>query len=366
MVNYSLYFHIPFCTKKCAYCHFYVIPDQDRFKTLYLEMLQKEWELRRSLISSEMELLSIYFGGGTPALLGPRGIETILSWIPYPKSCEITLEANPENITSSQMREFAALGINRVSIGVQTLSDPLLSTLSRTHSAPCAIQAVEATKQAGIDNISIDLMYDIPGQSLISWKKSLSRAVRLPITHLSLYNLTIEPHTLFYKTRPKQPDPQTSLRMLNHAIQFLQEKNFERYEISAFAKGGLFSTHNVGYWRARPFLGLGPSAFSYWKGSRFRNVPHLHRWAKKLKNGEDPVDFQEKLLPEESMKEQLAIGLRLLSGVPLQSWPRDIEKSLEALEEEKLIERLDTHLRLTQKGLLFHDTVAERVLSRVV
>ncbi len=362
--DFSLYFHIPFCTRKCDYCHFYVIPDKPEHKNLYLEALKQEWELRKALLPSTSPL-SIYFGGGTPALIGPKAIEEILSWVLPAQDCEITLEANPENVTKQLMQDYKNCGINRISLGVQTLDDPLLTTLSRTHSAATSLQAVADTHAAGISNISIDLMYDLPNQTLASWQKTLNQAVQLPITHLSLYNLTIEPHTVFFKKKNslKLPSSDTSYQMLQSALQILEKHGLHRYEISAFAKDNQISKHNIGYWTNRPFLGFGPSACSYWQGKRFRNVANLNRYAKALSQNEDPIDFSETLNPLESLKESLCISLRLLSGLPLQNWPPNISSGLSELEKMGLLETKHNHLRLTEKGLLFHDTVAEHIMS---
>lgn len=329
-----------------------------------MSALRREWELRSSLLPSTSPV-SIYFGGGTPALLNPAAFQEILSWISPSSDCEITLEANPENVTLDKMRSFHACGINRISLGVQALNDPLLATLTRTHGAHRAIDAVEETFRAGFDNISIDLMYDLPGQTLNQWRSTLQQAIQLPINHLSLYNLTIEPHTAFYKKRTsiKQPPPETSLTMLNEAVEVLEQAGLSRYEISAFARNNRTSKHNTGYWTGRPFLGLGPSAFSYWGGSRFRNVAHLNKYAKALETGQDPADFKETLPYDEQLKEHLAIGLRLVKGVPLQDWPDAIQQTLTQLIQEGFLEKTATSLRLTPQGLLFHDTVAEQIMS---
>jgi len=201
----SLYFHIPFCTRKCDYCHFYVLPDKEPWKVQLMEGLLLEWQRQLPLLQNK-NIVSIYFGGGTPSLLGPERVATILEWIqetcPFSlQHTEITLEANPENVTLPLMQAYAAAGINRISLGIQTLSDSLLATLTRQHNAQRAIDAVWLTSQAGVKNISIDLMYDLPGQDLSSWEKTLSEAIKLPITHLSLYNLTLEPHTVFFKKK---------------------------------------------------------------------------------------------------------------------------------------------------------------------
>lgn len=340
----SLYIHVPFCIKKCGYCHFYVVPNQPRFHTLYMRALKHEWNLRKHHLKDK-QLVSLYFGGGTPALLGPDHIAEILSWIDPPDACEITLEANPENLAHFP-------GINRLSLGVQSLDTQDLVSLTRSHSPQTAISTIE---NSSVKNISIDLMYDTPNQTLPSWQKTLTQATKLPITHLSLYNLTIEPHTSFYKNRQtlKTPDTDTSLNMLETAVNTLTQAGFERYEISAFAKPGYESRHNTGYWTSRPFLGLGPSACSYINGTRSRNIPNLNKYAKHLESGEDPTDFSETLDPLHALKESLAIRLRLLK--PLDSWPAPLEDKRLELEEAGLL----NGLQLSDKGILFHDTVAE-------
>jgi len=361
---YSLYFHIPFCTKKCDYCHFYVIPDQPRFKNIYMRALFQEWELRKPCLPPDKPI-SIYFGGGTPALLGPGAIHRILSWIEPLPHCEITLEANPENVSLALMQEYFQCGINRISLGVQTFDDGLLNTLSRTHVASKSQQAIEETAQAGFQNISIDLMYDLPGQTLHMWEQTIAQALSLPITHLSLYNLTIEPHTVFFKKKHSLtlPEAETSLAMLLSALDAFEKKGLHRYEISAFAKQGMYSRHNTGYWTGRPFLGFGPSAFSYWNGTRFRNVAHLNRYAKALEQKIDPLDFSETLPPKDQLKELLAIGLRLIEGIPLPQLPQEIESGLRDLESQELLVKSANKLRLTEKGLLFHDSVAEIIMN---
>lgn len=373
----SLYFHIPFCTHKCGYCHFYVLPDKDPLKKKFMQALEKEWLLRLPQLF-ENEIISIYFGGGTPSLLGAPYIHQILQWIQRDvsfdkNSVEITLEANPENITVQLMREYAHAGINRISIGIQTLSEPLLIKLERQHSAQKAIDAVLNTSEAEIENITVDLMYDLPHQTLDIWKETLTRVCQLPIKHLSLYNLIIEPHTAFFKERDYLqkilPDPDTSLRMYEMAQTILAERQLNQYEISAFACEGFQSKHNSGYWTARPFLGLGPSAFSYWEGSRFRNVAHLNRYAQQLNAGILPVDFEEKLDPQASLKELLTIRIRMMDGVDLNAFQNsygrldaDTLGSLDKLKEEGYIDQMSNIIQLTKQGILFYDTVATELI----
>lgn len=366
----SLYFHIPFCTKKCSYCHFYVLPDKEPLKKQLMEGLKLEWEHLKAFVA-EKEIETIYFGGGTPSLLAPFYIEEILSWIPFKKDIEITLEVNPETATKQLMLQYKNAGITRVSIGVQTLDNKLLKMLGRLHSASKARDAIFATFDAGIENISIDLMYDLPNQSLNNWEHTLKEAIALPITHLSLYNLTIEPHTLFFKQKEilqkLLPDEETSLNMYEMAAEILSEK-LTQYEISAFSKPGMHSHHNIGYWKARPFFGLGPSAFSYYKNRRFQNIANLKSYHQKLIDGKSPIDFEEELEPLSRRRELLAINLRLMEGVNLKVFQEkhgaldeETFKTLSHLKENDLIKE-DLSVKLTKRGILLYDTVATHLI----
>lgn len=362
--NASIYIHVPFCTRKCDYCHFYVIPDKKSHHEIYMEALKQEWEIRRATFGSN-RLVSIYFGGGTPSLLSPDAIEEILSWLPISDDCEISLEANPESVTLETMRAFAKAGINRVSLGIQSFDDDLLKRLSRTHSAQHARQAILNVKKSGIDNITIDLMYDLPGQSLEQWRNTLAEVNDLPITHLSLYNLTIEPHTVFYKYRQKLmpliPAPETSRIMYCDAVERLDDMGLKQYEISAFAKQDKMSRHNVGYWTGRPFLGLGPSAFSYWDNRRFRNICNFNKWADHCSKGENPADFEELLLPDARKRELLTIRLRLSEGIDLNDFePLEIDTSetIQKYLQLSFLETTGSKVRLTKDGQLFYDSIA--------
>lgn len=360
----SLYFHIPFCRRKCPYCHFYVLPQENSFHKTLLDSLRLEWDLNKHHLQDQ-KIVSVYFGGGTPFLIGPEAIAEILSWIDPPADAEITLEANPEDVSLNAMQAFAQAGINRVSLGIQSLDDHLLKVLGRHHSAEQARQAVLTTAKAGISNITIDLMYEIPEQTVASWKNTLDQLSSLPITHLSLYNLTIEPQTVFYKKRssltPLLPSSEDSLIMLNMAVEALQQLGLQRYEISAFAKEGFIARHNTGYWLGRPFLGFGPSAFSYFEGKRYRNFCDLKKYAAMLQTGKSPVDFAEELSPLASLHERLAVQLRLLVGVDKSKFPVD-EALYRKLQEKGWLQMDHTKAQLTQLGLLFYDSVAEEIV----
>lgn len=361
MSDYSLYFHIPFCSKKCPYCHFYVIPNQHRYHETLKAALLLEWEQKKPLIQNG-NLISIYFGGGTPTLFGAEAIGEIIRRCSPAPHTEITVEANPEESSFELFSSLKKVGVNRISLGVQSLDDRSLQTLERTHSAAKAKEAILAANQAGIENISIDLMYDLPGQTESSWIYTLDQLKTLPIQHLSLYNLTVEPHTAFHKRKVTQPKPEESLRFLHLALTALEELGLERYEISAFAKPGFQSKHNLGYWTYRLFLGLGPSAFSYWDGERFQNAPNLQRYANALKNQQSPISFTERLRYPHNIKEQIAVQLRLKEGLLLPSIPPETQKAIEALQEQGFLEIEMPRIRLTERGKLFYDHVASELI----
>ncbi len=364
----SLYFHIPFCTKKCPYCHFYVIPNRPPFHDLLEEGLLLEID-RRSPLIADKEIVSIYFGGGTPSLFAPHGIKKILEKVKesgtLSSACEITIEANPEEGSHTLFKALVEMGVNRLSLGVQSLDDRSLQTLERIHTAKKAQETIFAARAAGFENISIDLMYDLPDQTKASWDYTLSRVSEIPIEHLSLYNLTIEPHTSFHKRRKtlSLPDQDTSLYFLRSAVQKFESIGLERYEISAFAKEGFESRHNLGYWTGRPFLGFGPSAFSFWEEKRFRNIANLQRYVRSLKAGDSPVDFEEQLPFPQNLKERFAVHLRLLEGAEIDtSFPKEMLLSIEKLTSQDLLVKNGSKVSLSEKGLLFYDTVASELI----
>jgi len=364
----SLYFHIPFCSRKCPYCHFFVLPNREDLKEKLKAGIQLELQRVLPLLKGK-KLISIYFGGGTSSLF-PEGIKKILQEISPSTEVEITLEANPEDLTLDLLSYYRDIGINRLSIGVQSLYNPSLKTIGRTHSAEKAIRAITDARKAKFENISIDLMYDLPNQDLKSWEYTLDAIKELPITHLSLYNLTLDPPSLYYKERERiqkeQPTGEVSFKMLRAAVIALEELGLHRYEISAFAKPGYYSRHNTGYWLGRPFFGLGPSAFSYIDKKRYRNIPHLNKYLTALEEDRAPVDFEEKLECEAATNEHLCIQLRLIQGVDLNTfekkWGPISKKPIQALIEQGLLEQNGTRLRLSEKGLYFYDSVAVELI----
>ena len=365
----SLYFHIPFCYKKCPYCHFFSFSPKSFHIQNFMLSLFLEWQQKQKLLK-DANIVSIYFGGGTPTLLDEKEIEKILNWISIPSSCEITIETNP-NISKEKIFSLKKMGFNRISMGAQSLDNNDLKTLNRDHTKEDVINTLDDLSRH-FDNISIDLMYDIPHQTKISFAKTLQEIENLPISHISLYNLTFEPKTAFYKKKEKLlpfvPDTTLSYEMLNMAISSFQKTGFERYEISAFAKEGKISHHNIGYWTGREFLGFGPSAFSYLDKKRFQNTSNFETYLQNLKNGQSAVSFEEKLDYPDSLHELLAINLRMIKGVDLDQFqkveklPSSTHAILSKLEKENLLVKDKNRIYLSEKGRLFYDEVAETII----
>ena len=360
----GIYVHIPFCRKKCPYCHFAVRSTQETAINSYIRTLRQEWHHRKELFE---EISSLYFGGGTPSILSQSQFEKVFQIFPECNS-EITLEANPEDVTYEKMLFYKELGINRVSIGVQSLSEKRLIEIGRGHSAKDAINAIEATLKAGIKKISIDLMYDLPNQTFDEWKESVDRASSLDVSHISLYNLVFEPGARYYKDRHaiKQlmPSGDDSTKMLEYAINSFEDRGFYRYEISAFAKDGCQAVHNVSYWKAIPFIGVGPSAFSYHNGKRFRNSLHQKKWQTEIEAGIEAVDFEEELTYPNNVHELLAIELRMIDGVDLLKFdlPEGTHFKINQLIDSGYLQKNGPKTALTKRGTLFYDTVASELI----
>lgn len=369
----SLYFHIPFCKKKCPYCHFFVVKTNESLVAQYMHAVKREWELKKKYTSSFKEIASIYFGGGTPSQLSAEHLHQLITLVKQDcklsPDVEITIEVNPEDATKELFQQYAAMGINRISLGVQSLHLGLLEKIGRNHSAQESLLAIQHASDAGIDNISVDLMYDLPHQKLEYFKHTIDVIEHLPVRHLSLYNLVIEPNTVFEKNKklltPHLPSEDDSYDMLDYAVKKLLSFGFKRYEISAFAKGDHLSIHNTGYWQGRPFIGFGPSAFSYKGGSRFQNHANLKSYFQDIDQGIDPISFSETLPFPSNIQELLAIRLRMLDGFSLSEYPLLpplLMKNLSDLQEDGFVQISDDHIKLTEKGANFYDTIASTLV----
>ncbi|MGD1840395.1 MAG: radical SAM family heme chaperone HemW [Thermonemataceae bacterium] len=366
----SLYIHIPFCRQACYYCDFHFSTRLDHKATL-IEALCKELKLQKDYLTQK-QLRSIYLGGGTPSLLSEYELsqlfETISQYYHFDEQTEVTLEANPDDLTDQQLETIQKLPINRLSIGIQSFHDGHLNYLNRVHTSSEAIICVERARDIGISNISIDLIYGIPSVDHSIWEKDLQKAFTLPITHLSAYCLTIEPDTVFGRWQMQGKIRAVEDDFANEQWTLLLEaadrSGFIQYEISNFCQPNAYAVHNSNYWAKGEYLGIGPSAHSYNLRSRQFNVAHNHKYLKAINMGEIPAEV-EQLNAKDHTNEYLLTSLRTIWGSDLQKlqylsgtdFLQVQRKYIEKYTKAGLLSVEPTTLKLTQKGKLLADTV---------
>ena len=365
----GLYIHVPFCEKRCVYCSFYSTVHGKEERDAFVRTLAKELAFRHN----GTPISTLYFGGGTPSQLDDEEMEAVFSAIHrhcvLSPHAEITFEANPDDISQQKVVHLRQLGVNRISLGVQSFDDRRLSFLNRRHTAQQALDAIDILRTKGIENISIDLIFGLPGQQLADWNKELAQAFELPITHLSAYSLMYEKGTPLYYARErgavKECDEETSLSMFQMLCTSAQCAGFEQYEISNFARPGYRSRHNSSYWHGIPYLGLGPGAHSYdGKNCRRVNDYSLRRYmeAGRAKTFADVPHTLEKLSADECYDELICTRLRTCEGLSLQEVPASRRSALlrmarPHIDGGRLELDADNHLRLTASGIFVSDDV---------
>ena len=345
----------------------------------YVSAILKEINLwNRETDSSDVG--TVYFGGGTPSLISPKGISNILSELSKKfklKNPEITIEANPGTVDMESLRGYKNAGINRISIGIQSFNDRLLSSLGRTHSSKDALSAFESARTAGFNNIGIDLIHSIGGESSQDWKDDLKDAVSLHPEHISAYNLTIEEGTPFHHSQEKGlmvlPPEEDQTDMLLETIEILCTAGYEHYEVSNYALPGFLSRHNQVYWKGGEYLGIGVSAHSYIRkgwGIRRTNSSNLTEYFNLINKKGTAVVDEEILSNREAMGEVVFLGLRMMEGINVKDFENRFGINIETAYKDA-IEELTTedfliydndHLKLTRKGLLFYNDVALRFI----
>jgi oxygen-independent coproporphyrinogen-3 oxidase len=375
----GLYIHIPFCVKKCAYCDFYSTTTEPPKIEQFLNAAENEVELyAQHPVFAQIKFRTLYIGGGTPSLLSAQQIDKlfqkVLSRFHFAKDFEFTIESNPETISFSKLKEYRSVGINRLSIGVQSFSDSELQTLGRIHNSDQAKKCIEWASQAGCDNINLDLIFAIPGQTLNDWQDNLEQAIQLKPKHLSIYCLTIESGTPLERQilsgKLKKVNEETEREMYLWSIDVLSTAGYQHYEISNFALTGFECKHNLMYWDGSPYLGIGPSAHSYWNGHRHWNVGSLEQYLKLLKSNIKPVAGQEQLSQDQKILEFLYLNLRTIHGIDIRQFKYQFNLSF--IEKfEKVLERLHNHpdgelfhlqkniLKLTPNGFVLFDEICQ-------
>jgi oxygen-independent coproporphyrinogen-3 oxidase len=358
----GLYVHIPFCKSKCPYCGFYSIASTSHVSA-WLDAFDKEVLLYKDRFA---RFDSLYLGGGTPSVLGLNDIErimdSILSCFRFASDVEITIETNPGDMTDEKVAGMKALGFNRVNLGVQSFDDQDLRFLGRRHNADDAEKALHRLRVHGFENIGVDLIYGLPGQSSEKWRETLKRALRFGPEHISCYQLTIEKGTPFWRMRHKgmlNPlDEDEEGLLFITASELLEEKGYIHYEVSNFARGKAFySRHNCKYWDHTPYLGLGPSAHSYQDSKRWWNVRSMRQYCQALRHGTAPVEEMEILTGEQMTIETIFLGLRTQKGFIIEDdiHRPNISRVISALKDSGLIRIVDNRIMATKEGYLVAD-----------
>jgi len=370
----GLYIHIPFCKQACRYCDFFFAVSL-KYLDEYVDCLVDEI-VRRSRPLKGSELETLYLGGGTPSLLTEEHLQKILSalhdFYNFRESPEWTLECNPDDLSPRRLSYLHGMGFNRLSVGIQSFQDDELSTMRRSHKAKQAIESVHAASEAGFSNISIDLIYGLPGQSQEKWEKNLERALSLPVSHISAYHLTYEPGTVFEHWRKKGKllplEEEESIQQFITLRKTLLEHNFDHYELSNFSRPGASSAHNMIYWSGKAYMGFGPSAHSYDGEQRSWNVASLKTYLDGIRKGTD-ISERENLGKREKYHDYLINSLRTRWGCDMelvasrfgQNYLEHLEKTAQSFLDEGSLYRIDGRLAIRPESWFITDHILRQL-----
>lgn len=367
-----IYIHIPFCKQKCSYCNFHFSTSLN-FKDEMLDAMKKEIFLRKDELQNK-KIQSLYFGGGTPSVLSADEIKSlideVLKYFSFNNDIEITLEANPDDLNNTFLKELSKSPVNRLSIGTQSFFDEDLKLMNRAHNASEAEGSIKRAQDFGFENLSIDLIYGSPTSNLKIWKENLNKTIALEIPHISSYALTVEPKTALEnwiaKGKVVNPKEEEQNREFYYMIDFLKDHGFDHYEVSNFAKPGFHSRHNSAYWKYQEYLGVGPSAHSY-NGTDIRswNVANNQQYIKKL-NSNILAKETEILSQQDQFNEMIMIGLRTIWGVDLESLNQKFSnsildhfnKEIKNKLEEEILKIENNHLKIPEKHWFMADGIA--------
>ncbi|MDX5348495.1 MAG: radical SAM family heme chaperone HemW [Hymenobacteraceae bacterium] len=366
----GIYLHIPFCKQACHYCDFH-FSTSVKYKAEMVQALCRELELRKDYLSGE-QIRTIYFGGGTPSLLSGKELNSIFSTIfrnyAVFEDAEITLEANPDDLTAQKLQELRDAGVNRLSIGLQSFHEPHLRLMNRAHSATESRRCVELAQQAGFSNITVDLIYGVPHGNHDVWQQDLAQVFALGVPHVSCYALTVEPNTAFgrwsTKGRFTPATDEFAAEQFEILLQQMQQQGYVQYEISNFCQPGHESKHNSSYWRGTTYLGIGPSAHSFNGTSRQHNIANNAKYLKALAQNQVPAELEE-LTVQDRVNEYVLTTLRTIWGCDLQKvkelgidLANEHDAYLQELQQKNLLRRENNIIYLTEKGKLLADQIA--------
>lgn len=370
----GIYLHIPFCKQACHYCDFH-FSTSAKYKDEMLNALRTEINLRRHYLDNE-KIETIYFGGGTPSVLNTEDIHTLLgnitSLFDVSEHAEITLEANPDDLHDQKVKELRQTPVNRFSIGIQSFFEEDLKWMNRAHNSGEAESSVKRVQDAGFENITVDLIYGFPLLSNMKWEQNIRKLLELGIPHISSYSMTVEPKTalamFIAKGKEKAMNESQSSEQFLILINQLTEAGFEHYEISNFAKPGMYSRHNSNYWEGVKYLGIGPSAHSFNGESRQWNIANNHRYMSEIQENKIPAEL-EFLTPENRINEYIMTSLRTSKGMNLDliaekfgsDYSNRIRNELEVFLEKNWLSISDKKVILSLEGKLFADLIASEL-----
>ncbi|HEY6627266.1 MAG TPA: radical SAM family heme chaperone HemW [Ignavibacteriaceae bacterium] len=379
MIETACYIHIPFCDHKCIYCDFYSIITSDNIQS-FLNSLKKEIFHYSEKYSDDREFISIYFGGGTPSLMEPEYIsqiiETVKANFSVKKDAEITLETNPGTVSLQKMKMFREIGIKRISIGIQSFNNKDLKFLTRIHNSETAIKTVREAAESGFENISLDLIFNLPGQTKKKWIKNLEQAIKLPIKHISAYSLILERGTILNKMvldgKVKIRDEDYDAELYQATIEFLISNGFYQYEVSNFARPGFECIHNNAYWHYTDYFGFGTSAHSFIDGKRWWNFSSLKMYNDKIEKSGNAVAGSESISTESAVNEYIMLELRS-SGLNLkkfenrfgsekEDWLKSKYPYFELLKNQNFVTIDDNNVKFTAKGYAICDEILKELL----
>jgi len=371
----SAYIHVPFCLHKCGYCDFTVVAGRDDLIDTFLDCLEQELQLQ---LKFPQPMQTVFIGGGTPTYLSAKSLQRLMQllqkWLPLADDGEFSVECNPEGFTTDRMDVLQTAGVNRISLGVQAFQSQHLQTLERSHSAETVAQVMASLRDRYFSNVSIDLIFGIPGQTLAEWRATLDRAMELAPQHVSTYGLTYEKGTAFWTRREKQQlrpvAEELEREMYALAMSKLPEHGFQQYELSNFARPGAASRHNQVYWRGEPYYGIGPGAAGFQNQQRTLNHRSVTTWIKRLQQGLSPVQEAEILDLDLQRREAVMLGLRQIVGIDRQHFQQRFGTTVRELAPAAYARFLnvgwlmetETHVCLTTEGRFVADSVMSEFL----
>ena len=357
----ELYVHIPFCVRKCQYCDFLSGPSDEETKDRYIEALLKE--IRAAEHTEDYEIVSVFIGGGTPSVLKAEAIASIMRTLQekffFCEDAEVTIEANPGTVDPEKLTIYRNVGINRLSLGLQSTDAEELKLLGRIHSYEEFLKSYEWAREAGFSNINIDLMFAIPGQTGEAWRQHLYQVAELNPEHISAYSLIIEEGTPFAEQNLDLPDEDTEYQMYEDTAEILERYGYRQYEISNYAKQGYMCRHNAGYWQRLEYLGFGLGASSLYGGMRFSNTHQMQEYLKESRNPDQIRKDVTVMSRNEQIEEFMFLGLRMTEGISEKKFEENFNVRLmdiygdilQKYEETGFMEHIETKWRLTRKGI---------------